>query len=143
MTPPGKTTTGAVLERMVPEALAEGGYSWEKPKAPIGIRPGGGRHYVDLVVSKGPGPKILVSLKWQQASGTAEQKVPFEVICLAEALKSSDGLFDRAYLVLGGPGWTLREFFTKGGLEPHLRGCEGVTLLDMETFIARANASLL
>jgi len=25
---------------------------------------------------------ILISLKWQQSSGTAEQKVPFEVICL-------------------------------------------------------------
>jgi hypothetical protein len=143
MTPPGKTTTGAVLERMVPQALAQGGYSWEKPRAPIGVRPGGGRHYVDLVVTKEAGPKILVSLKWQQSSGTAEQKVPFEVISLAEALRASAGQFGRAYLVLGGPGWTLRGYFINGGLDAHLRGCEGVIILDMETFVARANAGQL
>jgi len=143
VTPPGNTTTGLVFEQMVAPALKRGEYSWEKPKTPIGARPGGGRHYVDLVVNKGTGPKILVSLKWQQKSGTAEQKVPFEVISLAEALQNNPHEFGRAYLVLGGPGWTLRDFYTGGGLDKYLRGCEQVRILDMETFLARANDGAL
>lgn len=51
--------------------------------------------------------RILVSMKWQQTSGTAEQEVPFEVLCLAEAVRQ--GLADVSYLVLGGAGWTLRD----------------------------------
>jgi len=43
----------------------------------------------------------LISMKWQQVSGTAEQKVPFEVICLIEALKNNGGRYSKAYLVLG------------------------------------------
>ena len=139
MTPPGSTTTGQVLEKMVLPALTHGGYSPVKPKTPIGTRLGGGRHFVDLVVQNPSGAGILVSLKWQQTSGTAEQKVPFEVMCLADAVHKSDARFERAYLVLGGGGWSLREFYTGGGLDPFLSGCESVRILDMESFIGKAN----
>jgi hypothetical protein len=57
-------------------------------------------------------------LKWQQTSGTAEQKVPFEVMCLADAVQSN--LADAAYLVLGGDGWTLRDYYVSGALADHL-----------------------
>lgn len=46
--------------------------------------------------------------KWQQIGGTAEQKVPFEVMCLADAVRAEHAA--RAYLVLGGDGWTLRDY---------------------------------
>ena len=62
---------------------------------------GGGKHKVDLVVET-KDERILVSVKWQQVSGTGEQKVPFEVMCLADAVRKSQGRFRRAYLVLGG-----------------------------------------
>ena len=106
--PPRDTTTGAVFEEMVPRALKHGGYSLEPPHQLVGNRPGGRKHYVDLIASK-DGRTILVSLKWQQSDGTTEQKVPFEVICLAEAIRASSGRFAKAYVVLGGQGWTLRE----------------------------------
>lgn len=143
MTPPGSTTTGHVLEEMVLPALTHGGYRPDKPKSPIGTRLGGGRHFVDLVAQKAEGPAILVSLKWQQTSGTAEQKVPFEVMCLQDAIQRSDGSFSVAYLVLGGPGWHLREFFTGGGLSPFLRGCEAVRIVDLESFLGLANSGRL
>lgn len=143
MPPPGSTSTGLVLERMVLPALEHGGYTAEKPHSPIGVRLGGGRHFVDLVVQKAADEKILVSLKWQQTSGTAEQKVPFEVMCLADAIAKSGGQFSRAYLVLGGSGWQLRDFFTSGGLEPFLKGCEKVTTVHMERFIGLANSGRL
>ena len=102
---PRDTRTGTVLEQMVLPALSRGGYTYETQKH-IGTRLGGRRHIVDVLAVDAAGHKYLVSLKWQQVGGTAEQKVPFEVICLAEAL--STGKFQKAYLVLGGEGWKLR-----------------------------------
>jgi PD-(D/E)XK nuclease superfamily protein len=49
-------------------------------------------------------------MKWQQSSGTAEQKVPFEIICLAETIKETPN-YKRGYVVLGGTGWTLQEYY--------------------------------
>ncbi len=82
---PGSTRTGGVLERMIVPALDQGGYTYQT-QVLLGKRLGIGRHMVDAVAEK-DGRKILISLKWQQVSGTAEQKVPFEVICLLEALE--------------------------------------------------------
>ena len=81
----------------------------------------------------------LVSLKWQQVSGTAEQKVPFEMMCLAEAVLS--GEYDKAYIVLGGPGWSLREYYIGGEMTRyfHARYTDLVEIVDLETFVARAN----
>lgn len=67
---------------MIIPALQRGGYGCEK-QVELGCRPGGRKHKVDAIATKG-GARIIVSLKWQQVSGTAEQKVPFEVICLRE-----------------------------------------------------------
>jgi len=102
-------------------------------------RLGGRRHFVDAVAESGSGKRFLVSLKWQQVSGTAEQKVPYEVICLSEAVLGSGGEFAKAYLVLGGEGWSLREFFVKGGLQKHLAHAEFVTIISLEGFVAKAN----
>lgn len=135
------TTTGAVLEQMVLPALASGGYSIEK-QVPIGSRPGGRAHRVDVIASQAQ-RQILVSLKWQQVSGTAEQKVPFEVICLAEALRREGSFFSKAYLVLGGSGWTLRDFYTSGGLDSHLTYSSLIDVVSLEDFIAQANQARL
>lgn len=136
------TGTGAVLEAMVLPALGRGGYAIEQ-QVNIGTRFGGGRHFVDVIATAPDGKKHLISLKWQQVSGTAEQKVPFEAMCLAEAVRSSAGGYADAYLVLGGPGWKLREFFTGGGLETHLRYGELVNIVTLEDFIATANRGRL
>ncbi len=135
---PRDTRTGAVLENMVLHALEMGGYEHARQQN-VGRRPGGRKHMVDVVASKG-GKLFLISLKWQQVAGTAEQKVPFEVISLAEAVRESGGKFDKAYLVLGGEGWTLREFYIGGGLRKHLIHGDLVKILTLENFVARANA---
>lgn len=123
-------------------ALRRGGYSCEK-QVNIGMRFGGGRHFVDVIATAGDGRRFLVSLKWQQVSGTAEQKAPFEAMCLAEAVRTSEGQYASAYLVLGGMGWKLREFFTGGGLEAHLRHSGLVRIINLEEFVAMANRSRL
>jgi hypothetical protein len=136
---PRNTTTGGVLEAMILPALKRGGYIYVTQQQ-IGERFGGGKHFVDVVAEK-EGHKYLVSLKWQQVSGTAEQKVPFEVICLAEAIRA-DG-FAKAYLVLGGEGWKLRNFYIGGGLRNYLVYADRVDIMTLESFVARANQGSL
>jgi hypothetical protein len=139
MTPSRNTRTGAVLEQMVLPALKQGGYRFEV-QVGIGKRLEGGQHFVDVLASKGE-REFLVSLKWQQVSGTAEQKVPFEIICLLEAMDSNK--YSKAYLVLGGEGWTLRNLYTSGKLEKYLAHGGKVDVVTLESFIAKANDGLL
>ena len=136
---PGSTRTGVVLEAMILPALQQGGYSYEK-QVLLGQRLGIGKHVVDAIAEK-DGRRILISLKWQQVSGTAEQKVPFELICLLEALQA--GHYAKAYLVLGGEGWTLRSFYTSGGLKPFLVNSDRVDVVTLEGFVGRANQGKL
>ncbi len=133
------TSTGGVLEAMVLPALDRGGYPY-KVQVNIGKRIGEGQHFVDVVASK-HGREILVSMKWQQVSGTAEQKVPFEVICLLAAV--TEGRFEKAYLVLGGEGWKLRDYFCGGDLEKYILYKGKVEILTLEGFVAKANAGKL
>lgn len=120
-------------------ALIRGGYA-VNTQVHIGSRLGGGRHIVDLVAYDAEGRGYLISLKWQQTSGTAEQKVPFEAMCLIQAvLAEEEERYAKAYLVLGGPSWTLREFFIDGGLLPFLRNVDSIAVVTLETFVARAN----
>ena len=138
---PRNTRTGSVLEAMILPALRQGGYTYTyTTQQVIGKRFDGGRHIVDAIAEK-DGQKHLISLKWQQVGGTAEQKVPFEVICLAEAVMTSQ--FGKAYLVLGGEGWSLRNFYTGGGLKDHFVHADKVDILTLEAFVAKANQGRL
>ncbi|HEV8133377.1 MAG TPA: PD-(D/E)XK nuclease superfamily protein [Pyrinomonadaceae bacterium] len=133
------TLTGGVLERMILPALDAGGYEFAV-RVNVGTRLGHGVHFVDVVASK-ESRSLLISLKWQQVSGTAEQKIPYEVICLAATLEEKR--HDKAYLVLGGEGWKLRSFYTSGALSKYLRGIENVEIVTLESFVAKANRALL
>ena len=132
---PRNTNTGAVLEAMILPALERGGYHCEK-QVLVGTRCGGGVHKVDAVAVKN-GLRTLVSLKWQQTGGTAEQKVPFELMCLADAVRLKHA--ERAYLVLGGDGWKLRDYFTSGQLAEHLIHASLVRVVTLEAFVRVAN----
>ena len=116
-----------------------GGYEVSQ-QVHVGWRLGGGKHIVDAVAIK-DGLRILVSLKWQQVGGTAEQKVQFEVICLAEAVLT--GGYRQAYLVLGAEGWTLVDFYVSGELSNHLKDIDRVRIVTLENFIALANGGRL
>lgn len=138
---PRDTRTGGVLEAMILPALRRGGYPY-KTQVKIGNRIGGGTHKVDAV-AEGPAKPILVSLKWQQVPGTADQKVPFEVICLSEAITA--GEYSKAYLVLGGEGSKLRNFYISDGLAPYLnlKNLSDVHIVTLENFVAIANQGKL
>jgi hypothetical protein len=136
---PRDTRTGWVLEQMILPSLVRGGYTYEL-RVKVGKRLGCGAHFADVIASKGD-RKYLISLKWQQVAGTAEQKIPFEVICLSETLEI--GEYRKAFVVLGGEGWTLRELYVSGGLSKYLKGAERVEIVTLEHFVAMANRGQL
>jgi hypothetical protein len=127
---------------MVLPALARGGYTYRQ-QAFIGTRLGGRRHKVDILATDANSTSYLISLKWQQGSGTAEQKVPFEVMCLMDAIAAGKGEYRSAYVVLGGEGWSLRNFFTSGELGKFLAHVGIVSVVTLETFVAKANRGAL
>ena len=53
------------------------------------------------------------------------------------------GAFEKAFLVLGGEGWTLREFYTSGALTNYIRAAEKIEIVTLEAFVARANRAKL
>jgi hypothetical protein len=126
---------------MILPSLEKGGYT-HQTQVNIGTRIGGGRHMADVVANK-DGEDIIVSLKWQQTSGTAEQKVPFEAICLIGAVEDQANNAKKAYLVLGGAGWKLRDFYTGGGLDKYINQTELIQIVTLEEFVAIANNSSL
>lgn len=95
----------------------------------------GADYHADLLL---PEQSCVVSLKWQQVVGTAEQKIAHDALRLNVLLRN--GNIKRAYLVLGGPreAWTLRDALIEelGELvkfHPELR------LMRYEEFVALAN----
>ena len=135
------TTTGRVMEDMVIPSLIRGGYGVDR-NVVVGTRFGVSKHRIDILAEDSQNRLHLVSLKWQQVQGTAEQKIPFEIICLAEAL-ISDERFYKAHLVLGGNGWRYKDFYLSGGLSAHLANADMVSVTSLESFVGLANAGRL
>jgi hypothetical protein len=59
------------------------------------------------------------------------------VICLSEILET--GEYEKAYVVLGGEGWTLRQLYVGGRLSKYLKGADDVKIVTLEGFVAIAN----
>ena len=139
---PGRDTrTGSVMERMVLPALELGRYKVRRG-VHIGSRLGVARHLIDTLATGADGRTHLISLKWQQVQGTAEQKIPFEVISLIDTMLRDDR-FHRAHLVLGGDGWRYKSFYLSGGLTPYLTNSELVHIASLEAFVSKANQGRL
>jgi DNA-directed RNA polymerase delta subunit len=68
-----------------------------------------------------------------------QKKVPFDIMCLADAIENSKGQFKKAYVVLGGEGWTLREYYLSDKIGKYLKNCDQVKMISLEAFIAKAN----
>ena len=129
------------MEQMVLPALAMGGYRVRR-NVDIGSRFNISQHRIDALAVDDGGLQYLISMKWQQVQGTAEQKIPFEVICLVQALLEDDR-FRTAYLVLGGEGWRYKDFYLKGGLEPFIANSDMVNIVSLDRFVGLANQGKL
>ena len=137
------TRTGSTLEVTVEAVLLNNSYAVQKQQL-VGTKPGGGRHKVDLVGMRPNGSKFLVSLKWQQTAGSAEEKIPFEVIKLLHALRENAG-YDKAYIVVGGDGFSpgLVEFYLSEEFRSYIRESQKIEILTLNDVITRANRGAL
>jgi len=137
------TKTGSTLEAGVEAVLLNNSYAVEK-QVIVGTKPGGGKHRADLVGMRPNGTRFLVSLKWQQTAGSAEEKVPFEVIKLLHALRENPA-YDKAYIVIGGDGFSasLVEFYLSEEFRSYVRESEKIEILTLNDVMARANKGLL
>ena len=110
------TTTGSNYEAIIETCIKR---SCEKnnleavSQANIGIKPGGGKHRVDweIIDKSDPNSRGLISCKYQGTSGTAEEKMAYEVIKLLYTMKL-DSRYKKSWIIMGGEGWStgMREF---------------------------------
>lgn len=110
------TTTGSNYEAIIEMCIKR---SCEKnnleaiSQATIGIKPGGGKHRVDweIIDKHDSNTRGLISCKYQGTSGTAEEKMAYEVIKLLYAMKI-DSRYKKSWIIMGGEGWStgMREF---------------------------------
>jgi hypothetical protein len=110
------TTTGSNYEAIIEMCIKR---SCEKndllavSQSTIGEKPGGGKHRVDWEIYRKSDSNYrgLISCKFQTTSGTAEEKIAYEVIKLLHAMKT-DSRYKKSWIIMGGDGWSagIREF---------------------------------
>jgi hypothetical protein len=104
------TTTGsnyeAVIEMCIKRSCEKNDLS-ANSQANVGEKPGGGKHRVDWEIFKNSNPELrgLISCKFQGTSGTAEEKIAYEVIKLLHTMKI-DPRFKKSWIIMGGDGWS-------------------------------------
>lgn len=76
----------------------------------------------------------LVSLKYQKIEGTAEEKIPFEVLKLQDAIDRY--AYKCAIIVLcGNSGWTLKEYYLSNEFKLKMQSiASNVTIVSEEQF---------
>ncbi len=104
------TTTGSHFEDIVKSVINRFCEKYEmiaNYQVIIGEKPGVGRHKIDweLVDKSNSNIRGLISCKTQNTSGTAEEKVVYEVIKLLYAIKN-DSRYVHGWIILGGIGWS-------------------------------------
>jgi len=68
-------------------ALQKNNYSVQE-QVKVGNKPDGSKYTIDILVDS----LIYISIKWQQIGGSAEEKIPFEVITLTHILKTNTSI---------------------------------------------------
>mgnify|MGYP001186598687 FL=1 len=123
--------TGKCFEYWCHHLLDERGYNVDE-QISIGLRPHGGEHNVDLIVNHEDDTRDIISLKYQEVQGTAEEKIPYEQDCLQHACETYG--YNSAYIVLAGDGWTHRDAYIGGAFDKwHIT--PNVKVIDYDMFI--------
>ena len=129
------TRTGAGQEIMIESLLKYNKYNYEKHIF-IGNQLFNNRYKADFVIDN----SIIVSLKWQQVPGTAEQKAIYEIASLIKIIEESDK-YTKAYLVIGGNGFSsnAKEYLFNQRYANILKNGNLVRSISVEDFIAKLN----
>ena len=145
------TSTGKVNEADIEQFLIENCEGNVYPQAEVGTQfDTGKKHIVDILLGGKAHKKtkkakrwisehiggILLSLKYQDNGGTADEKVPFEFMKLQDSIDNYE--YDSAIIVLcGDKGWTLKEYYLSEKFISKMKLiCPDVTITDEENFRA-------
>lgn len=134
------------FEQITEQALKLSGYSTEAQVADYGTRDHGGSYKLDILAALQGEPPVAVSCKWQRVSGSWDLKTTEEFKALDRAAKAHG---HRAYIVLGGPGWSDKKKakwcgrIDKWGqtslrIDPGVYGNATTMIVDFNTFMAIA-----
>ena len=128
------TRTGTGQELMIESLLEFNHYNYQK-QVFIGKQLFNNRYKADFVVDH----SIIISLKWQQVAGTAEQKVIYEIASLIKIIEYDN--FKKAYVVIGGNGFSqnAKEYLFRQEHRNILKHGDLVENIGVEDFIARLN----
>jgi hypothetical protein len=101
------TTTGTSYEKEVYNLLEQFSNHKVQSQVSVGAKRNGGRHYVDILLNDNE----LLSLKYQKVQGTAEEKIPFEIMKLQHTVV--DHKYESATIVLAGPdnAWKWKKYY--------------------------------
>ena len=104
------TTTGSNYEQIIELCLkrsCEKNGMVAKAQVTVGEKPGGGKHRIDWELVKNDNSELrgLISCKFQSTSGTAEEKIAYEVIKLLHTMEN-DLRFKKSWIIMGGDGWS-------------------------------------
>jgi len=126
--------TGKYYEYFIEYLLGRKGYNVDEQDN-IGLRPTGGEHNTDLIVEDwDTGEKEIISLKIQMGQGTAEEKVPYEAMCLQHACETYG--YTHAVIVLAGDGWKHDDAYINGAFSKWMNTPD-VEVISHDTFMER------
>ena len=144
------TTTGTLNEKEIEKFLSENLNEVVKYQVNVGKKRNNGVHIVDVMIggetyipknnkrpiSNHKGGQ-LVSLKYQQVLGTAEEKVPFEVMKLQDAI--DDYGYESALIVLcGDTGWSWKKEYLSERFKKRMKLLgPDVNIISQEEFLEK------
>lgn len=139
--------TGKATEQSIAELLREAGYCF-KAQDREGKHPWGSTHVVDFLIRDRDTTQVLydptrtpiaiLSLKFQGVRGTADEKIPFELLALRHALNR--GRAQRAYILIVGEGMRekLRTWYLSGGVGQFM-DCTDIKVIGYDKFASLVN----
>lgn len=133
-------STQLELQLVCGTLLRESG--WDVSRNPaIAPSPRGGQLRADILgLHRTTGKRIAVFPRWQATKGTAEEKIPFQMLKLEIARSERPDCVDAGYFILEGAGWTWRDYFLSGELHKHLPASVVSKCLSLESFADLAAA---
>lgn len=136
----GDTRSGRIREQVIRPVLGAGAF---RAQVAVGTKLTGEPYLADFVVYEAS-DSILISAKWQQTKGTAEEKILWDIANLIAIVRSSTA-YRKAYVVLGGSGFSngMRSFLVRQGHRDVLQDGHLVEVVSLEDFLARANQGRL
>lgn len=128
------SSTGVKFEAEIQYLLENFSSHSFEPQVNIGLKRNGGKHYVDILLNN----EELISLKYQQVEGTAEEKIPFEFMKLQHAV--DDYGYKGATIVISGPdsAWKWKEYYLSDEFSSQMKQIyPDVSIMELKDFINR------